>query len=58
MIKGVISRISTLADGTIRCQIDSPQETGPDHIKSWLYEEVIITKKETPPNGKQKKNHD
>lgn len=58
MIKGVISKISTLADGTIRSQIDSPPETGPQSIGSWLYEEVTITKKESPTNGKQKKNHD
>lgn len=43
-MKGVISSIKTLADKTIRLQIDCAPEFCPTSIVSWQYEEVNIEK--------------
>ena len=39
---GVINRIRTLADGTVRLEVDIPRECCPDDILIWLYEAVIM----------------
>lgn len=46
MLQGVINRLKTLADGTIRVEVDIPREVCPDDVLTWLYEEVVVLKKE------------
>lgn len=53
MIKGVVTRVGTLVDKTVRLTIDCPPEECPDNIISWQYEEVTI-EKEAPTNGNKK----
>lgn len=45
MLQGVINRIKTLADGTIRIEVDIPREICPDDVMTWFYEEVVVLKK-------------
>ena len=46
MLDGVLNRIKTLADGTIRVEVDIPREVCPDDVLTWLYEAVVVLKKE------------
>ncbi len=49
---GVINRLKTLADGTIRLEVDIPRECCPDDILNWLYESVIMLRDDgTKVNG-------
>ena len=52
MIKGVITSIKTMADKTIRLQIDCAPEFCPDNITTWQYEEVGIAKEKEIGHGK------
>lgn len=46
MLRGVINRLKTLADGTIRIEVDIPRELCPKDVLEWVYEDVIVLKKE------------
>lgn len=46
MLTGVINRLKTLADGTIRIEVDIPREVCPKDVLTWLYEDVVVLKKE------------
>lgn len=46
MIKGVITRVGTLVDKTVRLTIDCPPEMCPADIVAWQYEEVMIDKED------------
>lgn len=56
MIHGVITRVGTLVDKTVRLTIDCPPEMCPGDIINWQYEEVMIDKEDQgngEANGKQ-----
>lgn len=55
MLQGVINRLKTLADGTIRVEVDIPREVCPDDVLTWLYEEVVVLKKEDVNAGQKAK---
>lgn len=44
-ITGTINRVKTMADQTVRIEIDIPLELCPTDIITWQYEEVTVTKK-------------
>ena len=43
-VKGQVSKVTTMADQSIRITIDIPQETAPDNIIKWQFATVTIIK--------------
>ena len=48
---GVINRIRTLADGTVRLEVDITREGCPDDILTWLYKAVIMLRDDGQKEG-------
>ena len=46
MIQGIVQKIMTLSDGTMRFFVDVPMELAPDDVKSWMFEQVAMDKEE------------
>lgn len=43
---GIIQKIGTLPDGSIRFSVDVPGEIAPEDLKSWMFSYVEVIKSE------------
>lgn len=41
-MKGILVKIATLSDGSVRFSVDVPKEIVPDDVMKWAYQEVEI----------------
>lgn len=41
-MKGIVQKIGTQPDGTVRFSVDVPTELAPNDLKAWLYEYVVV----------------